>query len=135
MDVSLEGEESKFISLYSSDYIRESIDSIAYMREQRKNQNKMPQQELNNANGIDSGSHRMTSANQRDMKHESQAWNILGGQEHQKTRSQALQGDKKLSAQRMETLLQYNQSALIFQHPPSKQNFPQLYRDCTFWQK
>jgi len=37
MDVSLEGEESKFISLYSSDYIRESIDSIAYMREQRKN--------------------------------------------------------------------------------------------------
>ena len=33
MDVNLESEEAKFISLYSSDYIRESMDSIAYNRE------------------------------------------------------------------------------------------------------
>ena len=43
MDVSLEADESKYISLYSSDYIRESIDSIAYNREHKKNGNKMPQ--------------------------------------------------------------------------------------------
>lgn len=33
MDVNLESEEAKYISLYSSDYIRESMDSIAYNRE------------------------------------------------------------------------------------------------------
>ena len=40
MDVNLEAEESKYISLYSSDYVRESIDSIAYIREHRKNKDK-----------------------------------------------------------------------------------------------
>lgn len=36
MDQSLEAEEAKYISLYCSDYIRESIDSIAYQREYLK---------------------------------------------------------------------------------------------------
>lgn len=33
MDKDLEGEEAKFINLYSSDYVRESIDSSAAQRE------------------------------------------------------------------------------------------------------
>lgn len=62
MDVNLENEESKYISLYSSDYIRESIDSIAYRREHIKNTNKMTQsEELINGNGFDSEPHKMTS--------------------------------------------------------------------------
>ena len=36
MDNNLECEESKYINLYNSDYIRESIDSIAARREHKK---------------------------------------------------------------------------------------------------
>ena len=36
MDTSLEEEEAKIINLYCSDYIRESIDSASYLREQFK---------------------------------------------------------------------------------------------------
>ena len=36
MDANLESEESKYINLYNSDYIRESIDSIAARREHKK---------------------------------------------------------------------------------------------------
>ena len=36
MDNNLEREESKYINLYNSDYIRESIDSIAARRERKK---------------------------------------------------------------------------------------------------
>ena len=42
MDVNLEAEEAKYISLYSSDYIRESIDSLAYHREHGMQGKKMP---------------------------------------------------------------------------------------------
>ena len=41
VDVNLEAEEAKFISLYCSDYIRESIDSLAYHREDRINGKKV----------------------------------------------------------------------------------------------
>ena len=36
MDSNLESEEAKYINLYNSDYIRESIDSIAARRENKK---------------------------------------------------------------------------------------------------
>lgn len=36
LDKLLEAEESLFISMHSSDYIRDSIDSVAYFRELRK---------------------------------------------------------------------------------------------------
>ena len=36
MDANLESQESKYINLYNSDYIRESIDSIAARREHKK---------------------------------------------------------------------------------------------------
>ena len=45
MDVNLEAEESKYISLYCSDYIREAIECAAYSREQKKSATKIPQEE------------------------------------------------------------------------------------------
>lgn len=54
----------------------------------------------------------------------------MGSNDHQNSRNKA---SKDFSAQKMEALLQYNQTALIFQHPPQTQNFPSLYKDKTFY--